>query len=145
MNFMAPLASLLGLEIEHITDRVKRAVILNGAMAIFGLVAAGFLLAAGFMALAEQIGGINAALAFAAVFLLLALIVYAGMSIADARRKRAIMEKRRSSETGALLTTAALTAVPVLLRSPLVRTLGLPVAALAAFLVVTNSGSKDDD
>tara|TARA_R110002124_G_scaffold114535_31_gene269539 strand:- start:9936 stop:10373 length:438 start_codon:yes stop_codon:yes gene_type:complete len=145
MNFLTPLAGLLGMEVDHVTDRIKHAVVFNATMVILGLAAAGFLVAAGYMALATQIGGIYAALAFAAAFLLLALAVYLGKSIGDARRKRELAEKRRSSETSAFLTTATLTALPVLLRSPLVRTLGLPAAAIAAFLILGNKDDKQDD
>jgi uncharacterized membrane protein len=145
MNFMGPLASLLGLEVEHITDRIKHAVIINAAMAIFGLAAVSFLVAAGFMALAEQVGGIYAALICAAAFVVLALSIYLGTVIAEARRKRAIAKKRRSSETGAFLTTATLTALPVLLRSPLVRNLGIPAATIAALWMLSNGDRGEED
>ncbi|MGV8855571.1 MAG: hypothetical protein ACOH2L_13090 [Devosia sp.] len=144
MNFLSPLASLLGLEVDHLTDRIKNAVIVNTVIIVFGLVGVGFLLAAGFMALATQVGGIYAALIMAGVFLLLALAVYAGVRISEGRRQRELAVRRRSSETGAFLTTAALTALPVLLRSPLVRTFGLPAAALAAFLVLKGGSDQDD-
>lgn len=145
MNMIAPLASLLGIEVDHLTDRIKHAVLINTAMAIFGMVGASFLVAAGFMALAQRVGGINAALVFSGGFLLLALAVYIGMRIGEGRRKRTMVEKRRSSDTTALLTTATITALPILLRSPLVRTLGLPAAAIAAFLLVSNRGDQDED
>lgn len=145
MNFMVPLASLLGLEVDHITDRIKHAVVVNAFIIVFGLMGAGFLIAAGFMALAQIVGGIYAALIFASTFLLLALAVYAGMRIGEGRRKREIVEKRRSSETNALLTTAALSALPMVLRSPLLRTIGLPVAAVAAFLLIRSGSENDPD
>ena len=143
MNFIAPLASLLGMEVDHITDRIKQAVLINVTMILLGLLGAGFLLAAAYIATAQQIGAINAALIFAGVFLVLTLAVYLGSRIAEARRKRKIAERRRSSEAGAFMTTATLAALPVLLRSPLVRTLGLPAAALAAYLLVTNGSGND--
>lgn len=145
MNFMVPLASLLGLEVDHIADRIKHAVVVNAFIIVFGLMGAGFLIAAGFMALAQIVGSIYAALIFAGTFLLLALAVYAGMRIGEGRRKREIVEKRRSSETNALLTTAALSALPMVLRSPLLRTIGLPVAAVAAFLLIRSSSDSDPD
>jgi hypothetical protein len=42
------------------------------------------------------------------------------------------------------VTTAAITALPVLLRSPLLRTLGIPAAALAAFLLVRGGSDKTE-
>lgn len=143
MNFITPLAALLGSEVEHVADRVKRAVIVNIALAILGGAAVLFLIVAGFIALALEVGGVYAALSFAGFFLLLALIVFVSVKIADARRRRLQAERRRSSEGGAFLTTAALTALPVLLRSPLVRNLGLPAVAIATAFMLFNK--SDDD
>lgn len=144
MHFLVPLAALLGIEVEAITDRVKTTIIVNATMIVFALVGASFLLVAGFLALADIFGAIYAALIFGGAFLLLALAVYLGSRIGEGRRKRELSTKRRSSETSAFVTTAALTALPMLLKSPLVRTFGLPAAALAAFLLVRNSGDDDD-
>jgi len=145
MNFLLPIASLLGLEVDHLTDRIKHAVIINTIMAVFGLLGAGFLVAAGYIALAQQVGALYAALIFGGAFLLLALAVYLGAQIGEGRRKRELAQKRRSSEAGAFLTTATLAALPVLLRSPLLRTLGIPAAAIAAYLLVSNSGGDDKE
>ena len=144
MNFLGPLASLLGLEVDHLTGRIKRAVIINAIIIVLGLLGAGFLVAAGYIALAQEVGPLYASLIFAGAFLLLALAVYAGARIGEGRRKRELVQKRRSSEAGAFMTTAAMAALPMLLRSPLLRTLGLP-AAIAAYLIVTNGGGSDDD
>ena len=142
MNLLVPLAALLGIEIDTITERVRNAVILNAAMITLAAIGAGFLVAAGYIAVAQQLGGLYAALIFGGGFLLLALAVYLGSLIGKTRHKREVAEKRRSSETSAFVTTAALTALPVLLKSPLVRKLGLPAAAIAAFLLVR--GGSDD-
>lgn len=144
MHFLLPLAALLGIEVEAITDRVKTTIIVNAVMIVFGLAGVSFLVAAGFVALSEIVGTIYAALIFAGAFLLLALAVYLGSRVGESRRRREIADKRRSSETSAFVTTAALTALPVLLKSPLLRTIGLPAAAIAAFLLVRNSGDKDE-
>lgn len=145
MHLLVPLAALLGIEVEAITDRVKTVVILNAVMITLALLGVIFLVVAGFLALADILGPIYAALILGGVFLLLALAVYLGSRIGESWRKREIATKRRSSETSAFVTTAALTALPVLLKSPLVRTLGLPAAAIAAFLLVRNSGDGKDE
>ena len=145
MNLLGPLAALLGIEIESITERVRNAIILNAAMIVFGLIGAIFLIVAGFLGIAEQLGGIYAALIVGGGFLALALAVYLGSLIGRGRTKRTIVEKRRSNETSAFVTTAAITALPVLLKSPLVRRFGLPAAALAAFLLVRGGSDKSDD
>lgn len=143
MHLLMPLAALLGIEVEAITERVKKTIILNVVMVILGVVGLGFLVAAGFIALSDQVGGIYAALIFAGTFLVLALAVYLGSRIGEGRHRRAIADKRRSSETSAFVTTAALTALPTLLKSPLVRTLGIPAAAIAAFMLMRNNDKPD--
>ena len=145
MHLLAPLAALLGIEIEAITERLRNTIIVNTVMIGLALVGVSFLVAAGFFALADLYGPIYAALILAAVFLLLALAVYLGTRIGEGRRRRAVAEKRRSTETSAFVTTAALTALPVLLRSPLMRTIGLPAAAIAAYLLVRGGSDKTDE
>lgn len=143
MNYLTPLASLLGLEIESVTERVRNTLILNAIMAVLGVAALGFLVAAGFMALADQVGGIYAALIIAAIFLVLALAVYIVARIGENRRRRELAAKRRSTETSAFVTTAALTALPVLLQSPMVRAVGLPAAVVAAFMLARKADKSD--
>ena len=145
MHFLMPLAALLGFEVEAITDRVKRTILLNGLMALFGLVGAIFLLVAAYVALADWLSPLYGALIIAGVFLLAALSVYVSNQIAAGRAKREALTKKRSNETSAFVTTAALTALPALLKSPMVRRFGLPAAALAAFLLVRNGGDRSDD
>lgn len=145
MHLLAPLAALLGIEVEAITERVRNAIIVNAVMIGLALVGVSFLVAAGFFALAALYGVIYAALIFAAAFLLLALAVFLGTRIGESRRRRELAVKRRSSETGAFVTTAALTALPVLLKSPLLRTLSLPAAAIAAYMLIRGGSDKTDD
>jgi hypothetical protein len=75
----------------------------------------------------------------------LALAVYLGTRVGEGRRRREVAEKRRSTETSAFVTTAALTALPVMLKSPLARTLMLPAAAIAAYLLVRGGSDKSDE
>lgn len=145
MNLLVPLAGLLGIEISAVTERVRNAVIRNALIVLFGLIGMIFLTIAGFLALAGQLGAIYAALIFGGAGLVLALAVYLGSLVGRDRYKRALIEKRRSSETSAFMTTAAITALPMLLQSPLFRTLGLPAAALAAFLLVRGGSDRSDD
>lgn len=141
MNFIVPLAGLLGIEIESLTDQVKRSIIGNALIGLFGLVGLVFLLIAGFLALADNVGPVYAGLIFAAVSLALALVTYLVLQMQEGNRRRLALEKRRSTESSAFVTSAALTALPVILRSPLFRTVGVPIAAVAAFFFLK---SKDD-
>jgi hypothetical protein len=145
MQFLAPLAALLGIEVEAITERVRNAIIANAVMLVLGMVGAVFLLIAGFLALADLYGPIYAALILGGIFLVLALAVFIGTRIGEGRRRHEAKIKRRTTDTSALVTTAALTALPMLLKSPLARTVGLPAAAIAAYLMVRGGNDKLDD
>jgi hypothetical protein len=143
MGLLAPLAALLGLEVEGLVARARSTALVYGLIGVCVLAAVGFLLAAGYMALAEIVGPILSALVFAGVFLVLALAVYLGSLIGHGRRQRELAEKRRASETGAFLTTAAITALPLLARSPALLRLGLPAAAIAAIALLRDSPTDD--
>ncbi|MBJ3783264.1 hypothetical protein [Devosia sediminis] len=144
MGLIAPLAALLGLEVEGLTARAKSAILVYGLVGLFSLVAVGFLLAAGYMALADIVGPIYSALIFAGTFLLLALAVYLGSLIGRSKRQREVAQKRRASETSALITTAAITALPIVARSPLFLKVGLPLAAVAAFAFLRDTPQDGD-
>lgn len=143
MGLLSPLASLLGLEAEGLAARIKAAAVVWTLVGLFCALAVGFLIAAGYMALADIVGAISAALILAGVFLILALAVYLGSLIARRRRKRELAQRRRANEAGAFLTTAAITALPLLARTPGLLRLGLPVAAIAAIALLR--GGKDPD
>ena len=136
MQFLVPLAALLGLELDTMKERFKRTFAGNAIMIVFALIGGVFLLVAGYLGLSAAIGAIYAALVFAAAFLLAALLVHLSLQAQAARERREAAEKRRSGEAGAFVTTAALTALPVLLRSPMLRNFGLPAAAIAAVLLL---------
>jgi choline-glycine betaine transporter len=142
MQLLVSLAALLGLELETMKDRFKRAFAGNAIVIVFAAIGLVFLLVAGYLSLSLAVGAINAALAFAAIFLLIALAVHLSLKAQAARERRVAAEKHRSGEAGAFVTTAALTALPALLRSPMVRNLGLPAAAIAALLLLR--GGKHD-
>jgi large-conductance mechanosensitive channel len=136
MGLLMSLAGLLGIEIESLTERVKRTIIFNVVMVLLGVIGLGFLVAAGFFATAEALGAVWAALIFAAGFLLVALVLFTIVKVGNSRRARLAVEKRRSHDTTAIATTAAITALPVMLRSPGLRLLALPAAAIAAYIAV---------
>ena len=141
MKFLVPLAGLLGIEIESLTEQVKRTVIGNAAIGLFALIGFLFLVVAGFFALANSVGPVYAGLIIAAASLACALIIYLILQMQEGNRRRLAIERRRSTDTSAFVTTAALTALPAILRSSLFRTVGLPAAAVAAFFLLKG---KDD-
>jgi uncharacterized membrane protein len=143
MGLLVPLASLLGIEIETLLDQLKRSATANLVVALFALIAFVFLLVAGFLALAGTVGPIVAALLFAAGSLLVALGVWFVMWIVDDRKKRREAERRHASETTALVTTAALTAIPMLIKSPAARNIALPLAGLIGLALSSASDGHD--
>lgn len=145
MHLLVPLAALLGIEVESITARIRNTIIVNAVMLGLALIGAGFLLVAGFLALADLYGAIIAALILAGVFLLLALAVYLGTRIGENRHRRQVADKRKSTETSAFVTTAALTALPVVLKSPMGRAIAIPAAAIAAYLLMRRVGPTEED
>jgi hypothetical protein len=145
MHLLVPLAALLGIEVDAITARIRNTIIVNAVMLGLALVGAVFLLVGGYLALAELYGPIYAALILGGFFLVLALAVYLGTRIGERRHRRQVAEKRKSTETSAFVTTAALTALPVVLKSPIGRTLALPAAAIAAYLLIRKTGEPKED
>ena len=132
---LAPLAALVGFEAERVASRAKSTAVTYGLMAAFGLVGIGFLVGAGYIALAAATSPLVASLIMGGVFILLALAVYLGIQIGEDRRKREAVERKHSNDTSAFVTTAALTALPALAKSPMMLRFGIP-AAIVAFLLM---------
>lgn len=145
MKLLLPLASLLGLEVEHMAERFKAQAIVLGTIAFFALIAFVFILIALHAALLREIGPVLAPLAIAGGALLIAMIVWAVASLRQRKVIRTETSKRQASETRALVTTAALTAVPMLLKNPLVRKFGLPLAGAAAVAFLLTRSNDDTD
>jgi len=132
MGLLAPLAALLGIETDALIDKARRQAIVLAVVALFGLIAIAFLLVALYLWLATVWSPIVAALAIAGGAIVIALLVYGISRMREGSKKAKEAERRRASETTALITTAALTALPMLFRSPAARTIGLPLVAVAA-------------
>jgi membrane protein DedA with SNARE-associated domain len=145
MGFIAPLAAVFGIEIESLVDRFKRDALVNGLIAFCALIAIIFLLIAGYVALAAAMGPLIAALVMAGGALVLTLLIFLISKIGARARKRRELERRRKNEAGAVVTTAAITALPTLIRSPLGKRLGIPLVVLAAYLLFRRPGASDED
>ena len=88
-------------------------------------------------ALTLAFGPVVAPLIIAGASLLIALAVYLVWHIIDRMELRREAEKKRSAETTALVTTAVFAALPMLLKSPLLKQIGIPAggALAAAYLL----------
>ena len=138
MHFLTAIASMLGIEVNEFVARFRQDAVVWGTVGALALVAVVFVLVAANAALTAWIGPIYAPLAIAGTAALIGAIVYLVHASVVAKERRREAEQRRAAERTALITTAASTALPLLLKSPLVRRFGLPAAgAIAAFYLLT--------
>ncbi len=147
MQFLLPLASILGIEVEELVGRAKKNAIAWAAMALFALIGLAFVLIALNNAATLAWGPIVGPLVIALIAVLIALVIWATVSFIEGMARRRALEKRHAQEKTALATTAALTALPLVLQSSLMRKIGIPVggALAAAFLLSKSGGHPADD
>lgn len=149
MQLLSALASILGIEVNELIGRLRKNAVAWSVIGLFGVIALAFLLVAAHTALAGWIGPIWAPLVIAGVALAVALVIVIVIRIMESIAAREEAQRRRAAETTALATTAAITALPMLLKSPLVRNVGLPLgAALAALYFLSRAegrGGRDDE
>ena len=149
LGLLYPIASLLGIEAGEMVERAKKNGMLLGAIALFAAIALVFLLVAANTALTFWVGALWAPLIIAGAAAVIAIAIYVVSRVTAEIAHRREVQRRRSAETTALVTTATVTAIPLLLKSPLMRTIGLPLGgALAALFVLSKtnaaSGKKHD-
>jgi hypothetical protein len=143
---LGPVLSLLGIEVGTLTGSIKRHAILWGLIGAFALICLAFVLVAVNAALTYTFGPVVAPLLIAAVAAVGAIIVLLIAHLQDAEAARQEAERKRVAESNALLTTAIVSAIPVILRSPLLREFGLPAgAAIASALFLRRGGPIDRD
>jgi len=147
MHLLALAASVLGIEVDELLEHIKRNAMAWSAMAFFALIGIAFLLVALHAWFALLWGPIIAPLAIAAGAIIIAIVIWAAIAIADGIARRRATERRNAAEKTALVTTAALTALPLLLRSDLMRKIGIPVggALAAAYLLAKPTGQRSDE
>ncbi len=123
------IASVVSGEATATVARARRALVVYAAAGVLLLCGAGFLLVAAFLAVADEIGSIPAALWFGGGFVLVALILILSHRV-SARVRAKHTARRRQTEMRAVASTAAIALLPTLLASR-GRTLALLVPALA--------------
>lgn len=141
MHLLALAASVLGIEVDEVLEHVKKNAMAWSAVALFALIALVFVLAALNAWFTLLWGPIVAPLAIAAGALLVALGIYATIAISDGIARRHAAQRRNAAEKTALVTTAALTALPLVLKSDLMKKVGIPIGgALAAAYLLAKPG-----
>jgi hypothetical protein len=139
------IASVASGEAAHAMRRAREAAIaylLAGAAVICGI---GFLVGAGYIWTAEQIGSIEAALAFGVGFLVLAGLVLVIYHFA-ARRKHQREARRRNKDMAMVAATSALAVLPALLRRRIgLGAVAVPAAAAVAYAIFRENTRKPGD
>jgi hypothetical protein len=144
LALLGPLGALLGLEAASIKDRLKRQAVLWGTLGALGIVAVAFILVAIDTALTFAVGPIVAPLIIAAAALLIGIVVFLIFHLREAMEARNDAEIKRRAEVTALITTAAITAIPLIL--PKLKRVGLPAggAAVALYSLLQSRALRRD-
>lgn len=145
MQFLIPLAGLLGLEVDVLKERARQSALFFGLVGVLGTIALVFGLMALHAWLSSEVGPIYAPLIIAGSATLLALLTWAVMAMRHRSHTHRVREHRRATDSTALLTTTALTALPLLLRHSTARKIALPLGALAAVLLLNRTEQTPDE
>jgi cobalamin synthase len=130
LALLGPLGALLGIEAASIKDRIKRQVVLWGTLGALGVIALVFVLVAINTALSQAVGPVIAPLLIAGAALLVGVVVFLIFHFRETVEARNDAEKKRQAEMTALVTTAAITAIPLIL--PTLKRIGVPAGGAAA-------------
>lgn len=115
-SLLALVTSIASGEALDAVARAKKAAVIYliaGLLGAFGVI---FLLVAGFIATAQEIGALEAALWFGGVFLGLAILIILSHRVVSSIRARRIA-KRRNEEAKSIASAAAIALLPALLAS----------------------------
>ncbi|MEO3389261.1 hypothetical protein [Mesorhizobium sp. CAU 1741] len=108
--------SLVSGEASDAIGRARRAAIVYLFAALLAVAGIAFLIIAGFVATAEEIGVLEAALAFGGGFIAVAVILLIAYRVASGIRRRRVA-RRRKTEAKAVAGAAAIALIPTLLAS----------------------------
>jgi hypothetical protein len=130
LAILGPLGALLGLEAAALKARLQRQAILFGILGALGLIAVTFLLVSINTALSYAVGPVIAPLIIAGAALFIALVVFLVFHFRENAERERLADKQRSAEMTALITTAAITALPLIV--PTMKKLGVPAGGVLA-------------
>ncbi|QDY99815.1 hypothetical protein FQ775_05180 [Nitratireductor mangrovi] len=137
---------LAGLDAQRAARRFRRAVIdfaFAGAALVLGL---GFLVAAAFLFVVERYGPLYTTTGFGIGFIVLAglILIVHRMIVGIQARRRA--EEKRAEQVKSFATTAALAALPAIVRSSgVVGQVVIPLVAIAAYAIYRENVDSDED
>lgn len=139
------ITSLVGGEISRRINDLKQSAVIFGVVGFLVLVGLIFLLIAGYVALADYVGALYAALIIGGGFVALGLIIL-GIWTLKRRRDRKRMENQRP-DTREYVIASVISLAPVVIKSRLLVSLAIPAAgAVGAYLLFSRkpSGSHRD-
>lgn len=113
---LAVIGSIVSGEALDAVARARRAAAIYAVAGLLGVIGLVFLLIAAFLAVAREVGSVNAGLWFGGGFLAVALILVIVHKIRSGIRARRIA-RRRKDETRTIVSTAAVALLPALLAS----------------------------
>lgn len=138
------IAAFISGEAVSAARRAKAAAIAYILVAIFGAIGVGFLIGAGYIAAARRFGDVEAALAFGAGFIAVALVILLVRALTGSRRAR--QRERRQIDIAKILGAATVTAIPLLLRSRAGAGVLLgPLLGLVAYAIYRENRDGGDD
>lgn len=145
LALLGPLGALLGIEAGSFKERIKRQALLWGSVGALGLIAIAFILVAINTALTYALGPVIAPLVIAGAAILIAVAVYGVFHFRETMEAKRDEEQKRSAEMTALVTTAVITAIPLIL--PTLKKVGVPTAsaAAAAYSLLQSKAFRRDD
>ncbi len=136
----ALLGTIASGEIAEAIRRARSAAVAYVLAAILALCGVGFLIGAGFIATAARVGSLYAALIFGFGFLLIGGLVILVHNISAAARKRRLARKRQV-DGQALLQTAIMALVPVLVAKGGFKAFLAPLAGFLAYSIYRENTS----
>ena len=134
---LAPLlASIAAVDVVQFLGRLRRSVVMYALVVLFALTAYAALVAAAAVAMAERFGAVGALLVVAGAATVLALVILLAMRLTARAEEKRKQEAAASGGGRALMATAALSVLPVVMKS---RSLAvLAVAGGLGFLAMRN-------
>jgi|GEM_PF-848743 len=137
---LAPLlASVAAVDVAQFLGRLRRNALMYALVLLFSLTAYFALIALGAVVMAERMGAVGALLVVAGAAVFLALVILLAMRLAARAEEKRKQEAVASGGGRALMATAALSVLPIVMKS---RSLGiLAVAGGLGFLAMRNMDS----
>ncbi|GHC76578.1 hypothetical protein [Limoniibacter endophyticus] len=128
------LTTVLAGETGALTRRAKATVLFFAAIGLLVAMGLFFALVAGFIATASRFGSVEAAIGFSLGFLVVALILYIAYRLYLANEKKKA-KARRAADYSTVGIATALAVAPALLKGNPLMKIGIPAAAVIAYLI----------